>query len=134
MEKQLGIWIDKEKAVLITLLKGNHSVKSIESDIVSKKRVPGEGKDFGKFGDQYVNDEKHTENKIKQQTVNYLQEIILEIKKVDEVVIFGPAEMKKELEKMVRSNNEIASLLLEVKTADNMTDNQMVAWVKEYFS
>jgi stalled ribosome rescue protein Dom34 len=134
MDNQLGIWIDKEKAILITLLGDNHSVKCIESGIVSKKRIEGEGKDFGKFGDQYTNAEKHTENKIKQQTVIYLEEIIIEIKKANDVVVFGPAEMKKELAKFVRSKNDMANIKLEVKTADNMTDNQRVAWVKEYFA
>jgi hypothetical protein len=134
MDKQLGIWIDKEKAILITFLGETHSIKYIESAIVSKKRIEGEGKDFGKFGDQYTNSEKHNENKIKQQTVNYLEEIIIEIKKANDVVVFGPAEMKKELAKLVSRNNDMTNIKLEVKTADNMTENQRIAWVKEYFA
>lgn len=134
MKEKLGIWIDKEKAILITLLQENHSVKHIESNIEIKERIDGEGKNSGKFGNQFVKPEKHIENKIKQKTVKYLEEITSEIKGAYSVVIFGPAGTKTELKKTIRSNHEMDNVLLEVKTADNMTENQSVAWVKEYYS
>ncbi len=134
MKEQTGIWIDKEKAVLITVLEDDHTVKCIESGIVTKERDEGEGKEFGKFGHQFLNDEKKKGNKLKQQTDHYLEEVLLNAKESDEVVIFGPAEMKTALEKKMLSNHANAGKLLEVKTADKMTDNQMVAWVKEYFA
>ena len=134
MEKQTGIWIDKEKAVIITLFNSNHTIKHIESGIVTKERNSGEGKDFGRFGNQFLNSEKKKENKSKQQTDNYLEKVISDITESDEVVIFGPAEMKTQLEKRMLSRNNIATKLLEVETADNMTDNQLIAWVKEYFA
>jgi hypothetical protein len=134
MKKQTGIWIDKEKAILITLFNGDHVIKNIESDIVTKERDSGESKDFTKFGNQFLNSEKKKANKLKQQTDNYLGKVILDIKKSDEVVIFGPAKMKTELEKVIRNNNDVSGKLLEVKTVDKMTENQLVAWVKEYFT
>ena len=134
MKKQTGIWVDKEKAVLVTLVNGNHSIQNVESDITTKNRDSGEGKDFGKFGNQFLNSEKKKESKHQHQTANFLKKIISAIEKTDEIVIFGPAEMKIELEKMILNNNEIADSLLDVKTSDNITENQIIAWVKGYYS
>ncbi len=134
MKRQTGIWIDKEKAVLITLSNGNHTIKNINSGITTKERNGGEGKDSGRFGNQFLNSEKKRDSKLNQQLQNFLKEVISTTKESDSMVIFGPAETKGELEKMIRSNNEMAKMLLDVKTADKMTENQMIAWLREYYN
>ncbi|RLD22121.1 MAG: hypothetical protein DRI54_08625, partial [Bacteroidetes bacterium] len=65
--------------------------------------------------------------------VEYLKRIILEIKNSDEVVLFGPAGMKTDLEKMILKDNNLKGKLVGVKTADSMTENQLVAWVREFY-
>ena len=44
MIKQTGIWLDKEKALIINLSKGKHTTKTIESDFSNRERFEGEGK------------------------------------------------------------------------------------------
>jgi stalled ribosome rescue protein Dom34 len=134
MKKQTGIWLDKEKAIIINLSKGKHTIKYIESNITIRERIPGEGKKFGRFGSQFLSLENKKKNRIKKQSAKYLKKIVLEIKNSDEIVLFGPAEMKIDLEKMILENNKISSKLVAVKTADSMTENQLVAWVKEYYN
>ena len=48
-------------------------------------------------------------------------------------MLFGPAEMKTELEKMILKDNSLKDKLVAVQTADSMTENQLVAWVKEFY-
>lgn len=135
MKKQTGVWLDKEKAIIINLSEGNHTIKHIESNINIRERIPGEGKKFGRFGSQFLSLENKKKNRVKKQTAKYyLKKIVLEIKNSDEIVLFGPAEMKTELKKMIFENNKISSKLVAVKTADSMTENQLVAWVKEYYN
>ena len=134
MKKQTGIWLDKEKAIIINLSEGKHTIKYLESNITIRERIPGEGKKFGKFGSQFLSLENKRKNRIKKQTVKYLKKIVLEIKNSDEIVLFGPAEMKTDLEKVILENSKISSKLLAVRTADSMTENQLVAWVKEYYN
>ncbi|MDP2362790.1 MAG: hypothetical protein Q8M94_03360 [Ignavibacteria bacterium] len=133
MKKQTGIWLDKEKAIIITLAEGVHKITTINSDIITKERFDGEKKKFGRFGSQFLNQEKKVERRLKSQTSNYLKNILEEIINVDEIVLFGPANLKNELEKLISQNTVMASKLKAVKTADIMTENQMVAWVKKFY-
>jgi len=133
MTKQTGIWLDKEKAYIINLSEVKHTIKTIESDISNRERFEGEGKEYGKFGGQFLSMENKKKNRLKKQSVEYLKRIILEIKNSDEVVLFGPAGMKTDLEKMILKDNNLKGKLVGVKTADSMTENQLVAWVREFY-
>jgi len=133
MQKQTGIWIDKEKAFIINLTANKPTIRYIYSDITNKERIAGEGKNFGRFGNQFLSMENKKNNRIKKQIDKYFNKILLEIKDTNEVVLFGPAGMKNELEKMIKGNHHLKGKLSGVKTADSMTENQMVAWVKDYF-
>lgn len=62
-----------------------------------------------------------------------MAEIIENIKTAEELVVFGPAQMKIELEKQIKEIQPLAKKLLEVVSADSMTENQIVAWVKDYY-
>ena len=134
MKKQTGIWIDHEKAIIITLDRSSYKLNTIESDIVTRERIDGETKTYGRFGDQFLSQEKHKERRIKEQTSKYLKNLLSEIKDVDELVLFGPANMKKELEKQILNEPILAPKLIAVESADSMTENQMVAWVKKFYT
>ena len=133
MKKQTGIWLDHEKAIIITLNRNGYKLNTIESDIVTKERTDGETKKYGRFGDQSLSQEKQKERRIKKQTSKYLKNLLSEIKGVDELVLFGPANMKKELEKLILNDITLTSKLKAVVSADSMTENQMVAWVKKFY-
>ena len=134
MIKQTGIWLDKEKAYIINLSEVKHTFKTIESDISIRERFEGEGKEYGKFGGQFLSMENKKQNRIKKQSAEYLKRIISEIKNSDEVLLFGPAEMKTDLEKLILKDNNLKGKLIGVKTADSMTENQLAAWVREFFN
>ena len=133
MKKQTGIWIDHEKAMIVTLVGNGYKLNTIESDIVTRERVDGETRKYGRFGDQSLSQEKHKERRIKEQTSHFLKNLLSEIKDVDELVLFGPANMKQELEKQILHDATLASKLQAVESADSMTENQMVAWVKRFY-
>ncbi len=133
MKKQTGIWLDHKKATIITLDSGSNKLRTIESDIVTRERIDGETKKFGRFGDQFLSQEKHKERRIKEQTSNFLKSLLSEIKDMDELVLFGPGNMKKELEKRILDDSKLAPKLKKVVSSDSMTENQMIAWVKNFY-
>ena len=133
MKKKTGIWLDHEQAKVITLDKGKYKLETIESKIITRERKDGKRKFFGRFGDQSLSQEKHKERRINEQKSKYLKRLLTEIKDVDELVLFGPANMKKELEKNILNDTTLTLKLKAVVSADHMTDNQMVAWVKNFF-
>ncbi len=131
--KQVGIWLDQKEANIITLLDKTQDYKTIYSDIETRERFDGESKKFGRFGDQYLNNEKGKKNKIEELTNRYLQNILKNIKSADEILIFGPAQTKAKLKKQINEDSRLSSKLLEVNISENMTENQKIAYVKKYF-
>lgn len=133
MKKNIGIWIDSKQAFIINLSNGKNTVKTIESNIEFRERVEGESKKFGRFGGQYITYEKNRENKQTLQTNSFIKSLLKEISHCDSFVIFGPSKMKKILKKEIKNNMLLAPKLLGVFKSEQLTENQMVAWVKDYY-
>jgi len=133
MKKQTGIWIDTQKAFIVRLDETGHDTKTIFSEIETKERIPGESKEYTRFGNQYFNPEEKKEHKREHEIREYFRAIVKEIKSSEEIVIFGPAKMKKELEKFILDDKSLKCDLKPIESADKMTENQMVAWVRNYF-
>lgn len=133
MKKNIGIWIDTKQAVIIKLTNENHTVKVIESYVETRERIPGESKKFGRFGGQYLTYEKNKLNRKNEQTNQYLKQLIKEIQNCESVVLFGPSNMKNLFEKEIKKNMQLSNKLLGVFNSKLLTENQMVAWVKDYY-
>jgi len=132
--KKVGIWVDQKEAKVITLAEDSEEIKTIYSQIETRERIPGESKIYGRFGKQYVSDEKTKEIKISAQLKRYLNEVIQTLEDKDELMIFGPGKTKKELEKLIRIHPKMHARLKEIKIAKQMTENQKVAYVKDFFA
>ena len=133
MGKQAGIWIDTKKAKIVKLDGSKKHLKTVNSDIETRERFEGESKQFGRFGDQYHDQERAKAQKMKNLTKDFFKNILQEVVDCESLVIFGPANMKNELEKEIKSHHELSSKLKGVETTDSMTDNQTTAWVVNYF-
>jgi hypothetical protein len=133
MKKNIGIWIDSKQAFVIKLSNDKHTIKTIESNIEFRERVEGESKKYGRFGGQYITYEKNRENKMLLQTNEFIKNLLKEISNCDSFVIFGPSKMKKILKKEINNNMLLAPKLLGVYKSEQLTENQMVAWVKDYY-
>ena len=57
-----------------------------------------------------------------------------EIKDADELYVFGPADMKLKLKQKIVNDTKFTTKLKKVEAADGMTNNQVVAKVKEFFT
>lgn len=128
-----GIWIDLKKAVLVHLHNDKKEIKTFLSEIEPKERIPGESNDFVRFGNQFSNLEKQKENRLNNQIKKYLNMVSAELSHSDAFVIFGPDGIKHELEKLILKNKDLSNKLKGVKTADSMTDNQIAAWVVNFY-
>lgn len=131
--KKIGVWIDQKEANIISLIDKTIASKTIYSDVETRIRIEGEGKQFGRFGEQFLVDEKGKQNRIEEYTNRYLARVMKEIGNADEIMLFGPAQTKSKLEKMILGSPEIAARLTEVRASEKMTDNQKIAYVKEFY-
>lgn len=128
---KIGIWIDKHTAVIISLNQDKHKVSIVESDI-------DDYKDFDhkalKQSDKYTNDRTFMQ-RTKHQTKDYFNKIVSKLNDADNIVIFGPSMMGGKLKSMLDdSNKSLSQKIKDVHKAPKLSENQIIAWVKDYYN
>jgi hypothetical protein len=131
--KNIGIWLDKEKAHLITIENEKEVLKTIPSNIENYHIGGGSGTRLKGGPQDVVQDSKYLERE-KHQLKAYFKEIVGSIKNVNALVVFGPAEVYKKFEKELQENHAVLSKKIKViEKADSMTINQTMALVRDFF-
>ncbi|MEA1887130.1 MAG: hypothetical protein U9N72_07980 [Bacteroidota bacterium] len=131
MGKNVGVWLDKEKAYVISVNGGKHKIEKVESKVESRIRYDGETKSYSRIGGTFFNPSKKKTKREKHQLKHYLDDLSCKLSGAEKILIFGPADVKKELRKALIKRKDKPAIRLE--SADRMTENQMVARVKEHF-
>ncbi len=128
--KKIGIWLDKEKANIVTLKDEMEKFLTINSDIeyynVKANKTAG-------GASEVVKDRKFLERE-KHQTKSYFKLIASKIKDVNALVIFGPAQMREKFKKELDENySHISAKVKGVIKVNKMTNNQIKALVRDFF-
>ena len=126
MKKEIGLWIDHRKAVIVIIKDEEEEVKKITSNM--EKHV--------RFTSGRTSEDGSTEDVRDRQFGNHLNgyydEVIANIRDADTIQIFGPGEAKGELEKRIKHEG-LKAHILALETVDKMTDRQIAAKVRERF-
>jgi hypothetical protein len=126
MKKEIGLWIDHRKAIIVIVTEGRDELKKITSDMEKHVRFTGGN----------ASEDGSTEDVRDRQFGNHLNkyydEVIAVIRGADSIQIFGPGEAKGELEKRLEREG-LKEHIIAVETVDKMTDRQIVAKVREHF-
>lgn len=131
--KYTGVWLDKNKALIVTIDNNVETLKAIDSNIEHFRIHGGSGGRFKGGPQDVVQDSKFLERE-KHQHKEYFKNIVSEIKETDALVLFGPAETNQKFNKVLQNNYSALSTKVKgVKKADSMTDNQVKSWVRDFF-
>ena len=122
MKKQIGLWIDHKKAVIVMIKDGEEELKKITSNT---------GKHDSSTGDDGSGEDVR-DRKFENHLNKYYDEVIAYIRDADSIQIFGPGEAKGELEKRIKHEG-LKAQILAIETVDKMTDRQISAKVREQF-
>lgn len=132
--KKIGIWLDKEKAHLVTLKNEDVRFRTIYSEI-EFFHPKGGARSKTKWGPQdVVQDSKYLERE-KHQLKLYFKELAKAMEGAEAIAIFGPADTNTKFYKELNENYK--TLALKVKTVekvDSMTENQVKAMVRNFFN
>ena len=132
MENQVGVWLDGSKAVVVKPSTG--SITEITANIDNAVHHSKEGQRTAPVRGQLVTNEKKFDERKHNQTRDYLKDVISEIKSADAIYVFGPAQMKTNLKNELEKDKHLKDKLVGVESADSMTNNQIVAQVKKFFT
>ena len=142
MTKYIGIWLDQEKAYIVTIEKENiflkqpekENVTFIKSGVGKHLRLSGWSRTRRiNYGSQDIAVDGKIEARRRKQLDDYYERIIQASENARKILIFGPGITKKELEKKSKKSKEMAPKVLPVETTDKMSERQILAKVKKYF-
>ena len=136
MEKQVGIWIDSKKAIIVTLDgQKEEKITEIDSEVENSVYHNKEGNKGTFSGSHHGDSETKFDNRKKEEINYYLKSVMNYIKKSDYLYIFGPGETKTKLEQKIHDDKSLEKINLKaVETSDNMTLNEIVAKVKDFYN
>ena len=107
------------------------AIKRIESNI-EHFHIHGGSRSKIAYGPQDNVSESKLLARKQQQQNEFFSEVIKTIDPKDSIVVFGPAEAKIGLKKAFLNHNSFKQKNIAVEPSDNMTENQMKAWVSNY--
>jgi hypothetical protein len=125
MKKEVGLWIDRRRAAIVTMKNGDLEMQQVNSDIEKQARFSGGALD--------ISEEDIVERRLENHLRRYYDEVIANIQDAEAILIFGPGEAKIELKKRIDGKSFIGKKVY-IETEDKMTDRQITAKVKKHFS
>ena len=125
MHKRVGLWLDRNKAVIVSIANNIEARRIITSDmehyVLYSTVVPGDG-----------SPENIRDRRFWNHLGEYYAKIVEHIRDATEIQIFGPAEAKYELEKHLE-NEGLAIHIVSIENAEKMTDLQVGIKVQKRF-
>lgn len=132
--RNTGIWLDKDKANIVTIENGVETFDTVSSNIEHYNIRGGSGTRQKGGPQDVIQDRKYLERE-KQQMKLFFKTIATQIKGSDALVIFGPGNTYEKFGKELHeSYNTLGTKIKGIKKADSMTDNQVKALVRDFFN
>lgn len=133
MKKEVGLWIDHRKTVIVTFENEVEMTREIRSNMEPHVRFA-----TGKQGKAPSDGKESTAEDMRDRQFDdhlgrYYEGIISLIRTADSIWIFGPGEAKTELETRLK-NDGLGERIVGIETVDKLTDPQIVAKVRHHFS
>jgi hypothetical protein len=132
MSAKAGLWIDREKAVIVFLSGETEKTLMVESQLKNHFRTAGVFNDTRPNGRSEVAPGDIVQRECKEHLNVYYDEVIAQLRKAGTILIFGPGEAKVELLNRIRKNR-LEGLVKVVEAVGKMTNRQIVAKVRSYF-
>jgi hypothetical protein len=125
MNKKVGLWINRTKAVIVSIANNTEARSIITSDmehyVLYSTVVPGDGAPENPRDRRYWN-----------HLAEYYEKIIEHLRDAAEIQIFGPEVAKYELQKHLEDQG-LAGLIVSMEEVEKMTDLQIATKVQQRF-
>jgi len=125
MHKRVGLWIDRKKAVIVSIADNTEAKRIITSDmenyVLYSTIVPGDG-----------SPENIRDRRFWNHLGEYYDKIIAHIRDATEIQIFGPEIAKYELQKHLEREG-LSQHIVSMEDADKLTDLQIATKVQKRF-
>jgi len=134
MNVRIGLWIDRARAILVSLAgRGDPSVRVIESEVEDSRRSFGfEGRPAQ--GQVHGSPERKFAHRRQNELHRFFRQVIKAIGRADEILILGPGLAKGQLHAEIKREPSLAKRVRAVKTVERMTEPQLIALTRRFFT
>jgi hypothetical protein len=133
MKKQVGVWVDHRKAVIVILTDEGERIRLIISKSERQLRRSSDSPLKGPYESQLVPSDDSRQRTFTGQLNIYYDAVIACIRDAESIMIFGPGEAKGELKAHLERDN-LGERIVSMETVDKMTSHQIMAKVRERFA
>jgi len=132
--KNIGIWMDREKAHIIRLDNKEEKLETIFSEMEFFNRKGTSGPRVKSGATQDVTHDRTYLEREKAQMKTYFKKLADAIGDADAIALFGPADTNEKFSKeLLEHHKGLAERVKTVTKADSMTENQTKALVRDFF-
>ena len=132
MKREVGLWIDHHKALMVFVVNEKEETREIRSNIEKAPRSPGASRPKGSAASATSTSEDGGDRKAGNHLGEYYDGVVSLLRNADTIWIFGPGEAKVELKKRLEHAN-LGGRIAGVDTVDKMTDRQIVDKVRQHY-
>ena len=133
MTTQVGLWIDHRKATIVAMTEQGAETSEILSDLEKQLWQSGDSPVKATYESFQVPADSSRQRARTGELNTYYDEVILQIRDADSILIIGPGTAKHELQKRLEENR-LGSKVVGVETVDNLTEPQIAAKVRQHFA
>jgi stalled ribosome rescue protein Dom34 len=131
MSRQIGLWIDHKRAVMLTVSEQGENIQKIESGIEKHIHYRGATHPRTPYSAQHQQGDDQLDQQFVEHLNKFYGKVIGLIRGADSVLIFGPGEAKSELNKCI-AREKVRVQSIRIETADKMTDRQIAAKIRKH--
>ena len=124
MNAKLGIWIDRKRAVIVSVARDHSAVTRLRSSLRPHRDYHG-AQDGG-------GEEKY-EARHAQGLAHFVDAVARHVERGDEVLILGPGESKGALARRIRQIESLKGVATTTTAADKLTEAQLVAAIRRRY-
>ncbi len=116
-----GVWLDNDKAIIITKTSENENGDYAIQDKVKSKESHSGGSEHS------INNAKQSDS------LKYFKSIATLLSSYDEILVFGPGKSQEQFQNHLQDDAQFNSKKISIDSAEQLTDPQMIAKVREFF-
>ena len=132
MKRNVGLWIDHHKTVMVTMENEKEETREIRSNVEKHLSlagiVPANKTNLSAMSTAEDVGDRRYGNHLN----GYYDGVVSMLRNADSIWIFGPGEAKIELQKRLEAQ-EPGGRIVGIEAADKMTDGQIAAQVRQYY-
>jgi hypothetical protein len=132
MKREVGLWIDHHKTVMVTVVNEKEEMREIRSNVEKHASLSSGSPAKTPNISVMSTAEDAMDRRYGNHLSGYYDGVVSLLRNADSIWIFGPGEAKTELKKRLEQQ-DLGGRIVSVETVDKMTDRQITAKVRQHF-